>query len=1049
MVARRGISSFSVLLLTAVIAVTGFACLSQLRVQYAPKAPGNTVSVYCNYPGASPRVVESEVISKIESVLATIGNCTDVSSVSHNGYGYVTLKTGRRANVDAIRFEAASLIRNLWTSLPEGCSFPVILANGETGSVGHTTAISFNIFGSLPSGEIARYVNDMIVHPLSTIDGVNSVSFYGDNPYEWVITFDSDRASSLGITVSQIAGAIVDCYGENIIGMTHSSDRVYAVKLRNGHTMQGADFSDIPVANVEGRIIHLGEIATFSYQESLPTSYYRINGLNTLELVVTAAEDANLLNVVTKVKAEMQNLSEFFPEELSVRVSYDSSKYIYEELNKVYLRTGLCILILLLFVFLVNRSWRYMTVMALTLIVDILISVVLYFLTGLSIHIYTLAGITVSLGIIIDNSIVMIDHWTRCHNRSVFLALLSAVLTTVAALLVVLMLPEKDKQNLADFTYVIVINLCVSLAVAYLFVPALLEYLPVEGGKQAQKSLKSLRRIAQWNGLYERYINWGIAHRWVLVLGFLLAFGLPTCLLPDISPNTNNDVEMGCLKSSLVKIAQKSRYANNKDKVDRVLGSSFGLFNNALNRSNFYREPERERLSINAGMPEGCTAQQLNEVMRSMENYLAHFDEIEIFETEISSSRDGKITVYFTPESERTWIPHRIKSDIISMAVNFGGANWTVAGLDDYYFNNNIISDYRSNCIVLTGYNIDELMEYGEVLVDWLGENSRVRNAEIWGEGYYDRPVTEFLIDYDFEAMSTMGLNPYVYFPSLSSTLYDGRIMRIKEGPCYADVRLVSSSKDIFDAWHFDNDAVNIGSCKVKLSEVGSIIKHNGGFPIKRHNQEYTISVRYDFIGSNKISDKFMDDAVHYMNNEIFPTGYKAKSYEYRWLYENKSKYASLILLIIAIIFVICSVHFNSIKYPFVIIWMIPISFIGVFLAFGLTDFTFDKGGFAAFVMLSGITVNAGIYIVSELINEPERRFDVQRYIRAFDKKIRPISLTVLSTALGLVPFLFDGPKAVFWFPFAVGTISGLVFSVIAFVLYLPVFACSKTSASD
>lgn len=102
-------------------------------------------------------------------------------------------------------------------------------------------------------------------------------------------------------------------------------------------------------------------------------------------------------------------------------------------------------------------------------------------------------------------------------------------------------------------------------------------------------------------------------------------------------------------------------------------------------------------------------------------------------------------------------------------------------------------------------------------------------------------------------------------------------------------------------------------------------------------------------------------------------------------------------------------------------------------------DFTFDKGGFAAFVMLSGITVNAGIYLVSSWLRDGARK-SVRAYVRAFDRKIWPISLTIISTILGLVPFLFDGPSEVFWFAFAVGTISGLLFSVIALLLFLPAF---------
>lgn len=1040
---RQGISSFSVILVMAVTAVVGLACFSQLKVQYTPSAPDRSVTVRWSYPGASARVVEAEVTSLVEGRLANIRHSTGIKSVSHNGEGYVTLSVGKRADLDAVRFEASSQVRNLWASLPEGCSYPVVsMDGGESKEQG--TAISYQIRSPLPSRDIARFVEERIMHPLSVIKGVSDVRFNGDTPYEWVITFDADKALSCGISSNEIAAAISSYYADAALGMVNDTGNTYGVRLKSGGAGAEAEFSSIPVKTVGGRVVHLGEIATFRYQEALPNSYYRINGLNTLELTVSASDDANLIEVVKQVRETMSELEKGFPEEITASVSYDYTEYLQDELDKIYFRTGMCLLILLLFVFLVNRSWRYMTVIGLTLAVNLLISVAIYYFTGLHIHIYTLAGITVSLGIIIDNSIVMIDHWTRYRTRSVFPALLSAVLTTVAALLVVLLLPEKERSNLSDFTYVIVINLCVSLTVAYLFVPALLDYISVKITDN-RTSVRRQRRIVRWNWRYERYINWGMRHRWVLAAAFLVAFGIPTFFIPNPGTGTAKDGPDTALGKLMQKVAAWGPYAENRQTIDKVLGSTFALFNEAMSRSDFYREPERKRLDVFAGMPEGCSVQQLNEVMRSMENYLAHFDEIEMFETGIYSAKDGHISILFKPEYENASAPLTIKHKIISMASNLGGANWQVSGIDDQYFNNNIITDHKMFGITLTGYNYDDLLAYANLLVDYLSRNRRVQGPEVWGGEYYDRPSTEFSVDYDFEPLTTLGIDPYWYYSSLSSPLHRSLAMRLPEDGEYVDVRLESSARDSFDAWHVDNEAINVSDRKVKLSEVGRISKKRTGITIRRENQSYVLSVRYDFIGSYQLSEKLKKDAIGYMNSEVLPTGYKASDEAYRWFYENKDKYAGLILLVIAIIFVICAVHFNSLRYPLAIIWMIPISFIGLFLVFGLTDFTFDKGGFAAFVMLSGITVNAGIYLVSAWRQARTRTSEVRRYVRSFDRKIWPISLTILSTILGLVPFLFDGPSEVFWFSFAVGTIGGMVFSILAFVLYLPVFCLKKS----
>ena len=1048
MTESRGISSFSVLLLMAVAAVVGIACFPRLKVQYTPSAATKNITVNFQYPGASARIVEAEVTSRLEGVLSTVRACSGIRSVSRDGSGSITLTAARRADLEAVRFEVASQIRNIYSKLPEGCSYPSISLNARGEKT--QTAITYSIRSALPSQEIAEFVERELLYPLSTVEGVSSVSFYGQTPFEWVITFDAGRAAASGISAGEIRSAIAAWYAEEIVGITQSGGQAYGVRLRSAGADVGigqAQLSAIPVKRVADRVVHLGDLATFRYEEALPDSYYRVNGLNVLTLSVEVSADANLIGAVQAVKDRLAEIQPGFPEEIGISVGYDYSEYIADELDKIYFRTALCLLILLLFVFVMARSWRYMLVIAVTLMVNLLISVALYALLGLQIHIYTLAGVTVSLGIIIDNSIVMIDHYARCRDRRVFPSLLCAVLTTVSALLVILLMPEQEKANLTDFTWVIVINLGVSLAVSYLFVPALLDQFPAAVGTGRPPRPARLRRQALRRAAYGRCIAWGLRRRWLYVVLLIAMFGIPTCLLPSRFGDANR-APLKRYETVLNKIVGWRPYADNKSSIDKILSSSFGLFNKAMARSDFYREPARPQLSIRAGMPEGCTVAQLDAVMRSMENYLAHFSEIDVFETRITAYNSGSITVWFKPEYEGTWLPSRIKGEIISMAANFGGANWSVSGIDDSFFNNNIVTDSRSHTIVLTGYNFDELSAYAETLIGWLQQNRRVADPEVWGTGWNDRPRTEFNLRYDFEALTARDISPYTYYSALSSPLYDALLMRLPYEGKYTGLRLVSSARDELDLWHIDHSAVELSADrKMKLSEVGSISKDRTGLPIQKENQAYTVTVRFNFIGSYQLANKLIEEAVSYMNGSVLPIGFRAADTRGGWFFNAKQNYAWLILLVIAIIFVICAIHFNSLRLPLAIILMIPLSFVGLFLAFGVTDFTFDKGGFAAFVMLCGITVNAGIYLISEWRAEaaPTRA----AYVRAFGRKIRPISLTILSTVLGLLPFLFDGPSEVFWFAFAVGTIAGLLFSVLALIFYLPVFALPRISAKS
>lgn len=991
--AHRGIPPLTALLVMAALSLVGLASLPRLNIQYTPTAPGRGISVSYSYPDASAEVVESEVTSLLEGALSSLGGITDIASTSRKGSGSVTVGFRKGKDMDAARFEVASAVRNVYPSLPAGVSYPSVrLSSGGGGN----TSVSYILKGPMPSQEMEKYAREHILPQLSALADVDGVTLSGATPFHWVITFDAEKAASAGITADDIASAFHSAYANQVLGMVETGEGTLAVRLAG---QAEEDFGAIPVKKAGGQVIYLRDLASWQYKESLPTSYFRVNGLNTITIAVSTVESSNLLSAVSSVKEEMARLQATFPEDLTAGVSYDASDYVRGELRKIYFRTALCILILLLFVFVTSRSCRYLFIISATLAVNILTALAIYALVGLQIHIYTLAGITVSLGMVIDSSIVMADHFGYWKDRRIFPALFSATATTVAALLTVLLLPESERENLTDFIWVIVINLSLSLVVAYLFIPSLMTFLPIRQ-TPAAVSLQRKRRRVKRNLLYGKYIKWGMGHRWVLLLLFVLAF------------------------------------------------SSFDRFYKAMDRSNFYRLPQRKQLYINAGMLEGCTVGQLNEVVKAMENYLAGFEEIETFTTQIYSYDNARIVVAFRPEYERTAFPLQLKSQVTAMAINFGGANWSVYGIDQNSFNNNIVSSYKACHIILSGYNYQQLLGYAGQLVDELSTNRRVSEPEIWSSNW-SRPSMEFNLDYDFGAMTAAGINPYRYYGELSSKLYDHPIGSVLKDGEVTEVVLRSSDADRYDLWHVLNAPVPVDSLKMTLSSVGSIVKKRSGIEIRKSNQSYQLDVCFDFIGGYQMQKSLLDATVAHMNNDVLPLGFKAENPQNGWYDTHKERYAWLIFLIVAVIFVLLSMSLESLRLPLAIIFMIPISFIGLFLVFGLSDLSFDQGGFAAFVMLCGIVVNAGIYLITTFQRfggtsalTPALR--VRRYVKAFNHKVTPIFLTIVSTILGLLPFLSDGPEEVFWFDFAVGTIGGLIFSIIALSFYLPVFAIRK-----
>jgi multidrug efflux pump subunit AcrB len=195
-------------------------------------------------------------------------------------------------------------------------------------------------------------------------------------------------------------------------------------------------------------------------------------------------------------------------------------------------------------------------------------------------------------------------------------------------------------------------------------------------------------------------------------------------------------------------------------------------------------------------------------------------------------------------------------------------------------------------------------------------------------------------------------------------------------------------------------------------------------------------------MGSSKFGNEYLDEVLDEMK-QIMPIGYEAKKQTWSWNYEKAKRQYGLIGLLIVGIFFICTVLFENFKQPVYIIVIIPISFIGLFLIFSLFDFYFDQGGYAAFVMLGGLAVNAGIFIINDLNNRSGGKYN-RNVLKSVAGKAIPILLTIMSTCFGLIPFLIEGQNEIFWFSLAIGTIGGLIFSMVGVFWVLPMLLWKK-----
>ena len=1035
---NRGFSSFSTIVVFAALVLLGFSVIPLLDVKLQPTRTLPAITVSFSWPDASARVLEEQVTSRLEGMLATIAGVKNITSRSQKSFGTVTLTFKKGTNLDAARFEAVTMIRRLYPGLPGEVSYPYLSLSSGGRQV--RSILNYNLSAAASPYYIQKYAEDHLVPELSRIRGVSNVRVYGAVPFEWELRFNVDRIFALGITAEDISAAVNNYFRRDIIGMGSfqipGTGKVKTLRLvLQNDIPPELSWDRIPIKKSGDRIIFFGDVARARYKEQPPSSYYRINGLNTINMVFYPEENANNIKVARAVKERIREIKKGLPPGYSSLLSYDETEYVSAAIHKVVTRTLFSIVILLLFVLVISRQIRYLLLIFFSLLANLIIAAIFYYLFRIEIHLYSLAGITVSFGIIIDNSIVMIDHLRHQHNKRVFLAILAATLTTIGALSVLFFLTDKQKVNLIDFAGVIIVNLTVSLFIALFFIPALMDRMPLKE-KKNRRFFRRKRFVVRFTGFYARSLKVMARYRWAFILLLILGFGLPVYNLPE-------KIKKETYTARLYNKTLGSSFYQEKIRpvTDKILGGTLRLFTENVYESTFYSTPERTVLYVNGSMPEGSTIQQLNEAMRKMENFIAGFDEVEMFKTYIGSYRNGRITIYFRPEVENGSFPYYLKGALISKAINVGGLDWGVYGVGRG-FSNALYSGWKNSRIILEGYNYDRLYNYALRLKKDLLRLARIKEVDITGgtDSWQSRILHEYFLDFNREQLGLNEVTLSQFYNYLQDRVYKRKLNRIYNQGEAQPVVLLSGRADRFNVWDLKNEPVYIGKRVFRTGMLARIEKRKTGNEIYKYNQQYQLAVMYDYIGSGTMASRVEKEKINEMNR-VLPLGFRARSMGYSYWNKKDKKQFYLILLVIVIIYFICTILLESLLQPLAIISLIPLSYVGVFLTFYLFGFNFDQGGFAAFILLAGIVVNSGLYIVNDYNNfcrDRGRREDLRLYLKAYNHKIIPVFLTVLSTILGLLPFVWGGQHEVFWFAFAAGAMGGLLFSVLAVVVWLP-----------
>lgn len=1052
---KQRVSNFTLIVSFICFAVVGICLLPLLPVKLVPSKSLPSIEIRFNMYGNTARIVEMEATAKLESMLSRVKGIHNLYSTSGNGFGSITIELDRHTQIDVARFEVSNIVRQTWPELSREVSYPEIMVRQSDESASRPF-ISYTINSALSTIVIQTYAENVLKGAFSNIKGISKIDVGGALPMEWQLAYDNSQLQAFGVSVWDIRHALSESYSSQFLGTTETqaygkSSRWIRATLSPEIRKNAFDPAEISVLNNRGALIRLDQLVNVKHEEKKPSGYFRVNGLNSVYIAFSANESVNQLSLSEKIRAQMKQVEKNLPLGYEMHIRYDTTRYIQQELEKIYIRGVIALGLLLLFIFLCTWNWRYLLLLTIGLTINLAIAVILYYAFHLEIQLYSLAAIAISLSLIINNFIVVADHYLYKRYGNIAVSISGATVTTLGVLLLVFLFDQEVKLNLRDFTLVMMVNLLVSWLVALLFVPAFLKYLGLSSLKKPRLHTlwpSQLRFKVRLLLLYGRAIDFLITKRKFAFVFIILLFGLPVFMIPEKISG----------KSTLVKsynhLMKNELY---KEKVRPVLtkglGGTLRLFSDNVLQTSHMSQGGETVLTITASMPNGTQLEQMNSLIIKMEAYISSFREIRQFQTSVQSPQRASIDVFFKKDDDQGSFPYKFKEAIINKALELGGGSWGVYGLRDQGFNNDVRDKAGQFRIKLYGYNYDELSAWADTLKNRLMQYRRINQMLISSNfSKYKDDYEEYIFAPDRERLAARGVMPSELFSSLQPIFAKNILAAsININGQKEDIILYSKDAGKFDIWSLRNVGQYIGPRLYKLHELARVEKEQAPREIAKENQQYRLVLQYDYIGWSDQSNEIMDMELEKIKHNL-PLGYtiKKENLEHQWDRGDHNNYYLIALLALIVLF-ITAILFNSVKQPFAIIFTIAISFIGVFIAFYWFRVNFDQGGFASFILLSAITANASIYIINEY-NEIRMRRPLlsarRAYIRAFRLKIAPICLTVFATIVGFLPYLIGSAEEAFWHPLAVGTIGGLLMSFIGTLIFLPLLVLDKKKES-
>lgn len=1009
------LSKFSVkrpvttLMFMLIAILLGIVSLTRLPVDLYPDMEIPVALVSINYDGVGPEEIESLITKPVEQSVSTVNNLKTVSSYTKEGNTLVVAEFEYGTNMDMAALDMREKVDLIKAYLPDNASNPLVLKIDPNAQpiieLGITSHINTNNFQSL--------IEDEIVPHFERIDGVASVSLEGKTEKEIKIIIDQDKLIGYGLTLDNIKN-VLRSENLNLPGGKIHKGKKELIARTTGEFQSVNEIGEIPIILRNKDIIKLKDFAKITYSYKDLDTITRVNNTQSIGLSIKKRSTANTVIVAKKVLQKLTYVKNKYPN-LNITIGIDQSKFINKSIKNVSKTAvaGASLATLVLFLFL--RNLRSTFIIAISIPVSIIFTFSLMYFGDLTINLISLGGLALGIGMLVDNSIVVLESIYRKREeglsrrdsaiegaKEVTMAVIASTATTIAVFLPIVFVDGFTAVVFKQLSFTVTFSLLASLLISLTVVPMLsakiLKVGEVKKRKHTGLSIGHLLDIftsfiTKLLNIYNRILKFALSHRKTIVLSGISILILSTFL------------------------------------VGRVGGE-------------FFPKEDEGALNIEIELPFGSTLEESNESVLYIEKILDKIPEKDIVTSTVSGNKNdyfsasnkSTINVLLVNSSNRKRTTEDIVFDLREKLKHMAGVKITVT--ESSSMNGGGPASYPI-AIKVTGDDLNILRQIGPDIKQIVKKVDGTANVQL--DTQDGEPEVQLILDRN--RASYYGISTSQLASTLKASVDGLKSTTYKVDREEIDVTLYLN--DTFKSSIENMKQILIQSPRGPIVPIGQItnLKYsNAPSQIKRIDQVRTVTITSHLRGRDLKS--VTKDIESKLSKYNFPTGY---TYEFTGQEQDRAEaFTSLFLaliLSIVLIYMILASQFESLLHPFTIILSVPFALSGSFMGLFITNKPLCVPAFIGIIMLAGIVVNNAIVLVdyiNQLRGKSSSRYDA--IIKAGNTRFRPILMTTLTTVLGLIPLALGlGEGAQTQAPMAIVVVCGLTLSTLLTLVFIPV----------